>query len=87
MKTLSDFSIQEIEEMLREKGLKLTCVVKVNDVKQKGLNGSYLTIKSSEEQFERDKNIFNLRVLEENYMLLTCDEIKQIDKDGYLWDG
>ena len=81
MKTIKDFNNQEIDEMIQKRGLKLTCVV---TVKSQLSDSSYLMIKDSEENFEKDKELFNLLILEEKYMLLTMDEIIHINNEGYF---
>lgn len=78
---MKDFSKEELLELIQERGLK---IMEVLDVKQTGFTSPYKYIVHSQEQLQKDIELFNLTICGQEYFLLTDVEIKHIEKEGYL---
>ena len=77
---MKDFSTKELLEMINQRGLKPVMIMTVKQENFEPYKVPYTNI----EKFEEDKRIFNLILLETDYMLLTDDEERQCIKDGIL---
>ena len=78
---MKDFSKEELLSLIQDRGLKIT---KVLDVTQSGFASPYKKVVYSEEQLQKDIELFDLTVCGTEYLLLTDEEIKHIEKEGYL---
>ena len=67
---MKDFTTKELLEMINQRGLNLVMIMKVKQENSEPYKVPYTNI----EEFEEDKRIFNLILLETDYMLLTNDE-------------
>ena len=77
---MKEFTTEELLEMINQRGLK---PVMIMTVKQKN-SDSYRVPYTKLEEFEEDKRIFNLILLDTEYMLLTDEEERTFIKEGYL---
>lgn len=77
---MKEFTTEELLEMINDRGLK---PVMIMTVKQENFE-PYKVPYSSMEEFEEDKRIFNLTLINTEYMLLTDEEERKCSKDGYL---
>jgi len=77
---MKEFSTEELLEMVKQRGLK---PVMIMTVKQENFE-PYKVPYSTMEEFEEDKRIFNLTLLDTEYMLLTDEEEKFCIRNGYL---
>ncbi len=62
-------------------------IVLVADVIQSGYTEPYKYIIQSNEQLEADTKLYGLHIVDKKHMLLTAEEIKIVDKDGYIPDN
>ena len=72
------FTKDELLQMIHDRCLQ---IVLVHTVLQKGFTETYKLIT---EDIENDIRLFDLKVMDREYMLLTSDEIKYIHKEGRL---
>ena len=77
---MQDFTKEELLEMINNRDLK---IVQVSTVQQKAFGQPYM-IAEDELEFEQNIKLFGLTVLSQEYMLLSDDEIKFVNKEGYL---
>ena len=77
---MQDFTKEELLEMIDKRDLK---IVQVSTVQQKAFGQPYM-IAEDELEFEQTIRLFGLTVLSQEYMLLSDDEIKFVNKEGYL---
>ena len=77
---MKDFTTKELLEMINQRGLKPYIVLTVKQENFEPYKVPYTNI----EEFEEDKRIFNLTLIDTEYMLLTNDEERQCIKDGIL---
>ena len=77
---MQDFTKEELLEMIDKRDLK---IVQVSTVQQKAFGQPYM-IAEDELEFEQNIKLFGLTVLSQEYMLLSDDEIKFVNKEGYL---
>ena len=77
---MQDFTKEELLEMIDKRDLK---IVQVSTVQQKAFGQPYM-IAEDELEFEQTIKLFGLTVLSQEYMLLSDDEIKFVNKEGYL---
>ena len=77
---MKDFTTKELLEMINQRGLKPVMIMKVKQENSEPYKVPYTNI----EEFEEDKRIFNLILLETDYMLLTNDEERECIRNGYL---
>ena len=77
---MKEFTTEELLEMIKDRGLKPVIVM---TVKQENFE-PYKKPYSSMDEFEKDKKIFNLTLLDTEYMLLTDEEEKFCIRKGYL---
>lgn len=78
---INDLTKEELLQLINDRGdLK---IVLVADVKQEGFN-PYKMIIESDEQLKSDVDLFDLTVISKEYKLLTYDEIKTVNEDGYI---
>ena len=59
-------------------------IVLVADVIQSGYTKPHKIIIHSNEQLEADTKLYGLHIVDKRYMLLTIEEIKIVDKEGYV---
>ena len=78
---MKDFKKEELIELIQERGLKITEVL---DVTQTGFTSPYKYVVHSQEQLQKDIELFNLTICGQEYLLLTDKEIEHIEKEGYL---
>lgn len=76
-----EFSNEQLMEMIKDKDLNITLVL---DVIQGDFTQPYKYIPSENTISQEEINLFNLKILSKKYMLLTNEEIKHIEKEGYL---
>ncbi len=77
---MKDFTTKELLEMINQRGLKPVMLMAVKQENSEPYKVPYTNI----EEFEEDKRIFGLSLLNTEYMLLTDDEERQCIKDGVL---
>lgn len=77
---MKEFSTEELLEMIKQRGLNPVMIVTVKQENFEPYKVPYRTI----EEFEEDKRIFNLTLLDTEYMLLTDEEERKCIKDGVL---
>lgn len=77
---MKDFTTKELLEMINQRGLKTVMIMTVKQENSEPYKVPYTNI----EEFEEDKRIFGLSLLNTEYMLLTDDEERQCIKDGVL---
>ena len=77
---MKDFTTKELLEMINQSGLKPYMVL---TVKQENFD-TYKVPYTTMEEFEEDKRIFGLTLIDTEYMLLTNDEERQCIRNGYL---
>ena len=77
---MQDFTKEELLKMIHNRDLK---IVQVSTVQQKAFGQPYM-IAEDELEFEQTIRLFGLTVLSQEYMLLSDDEIKFVNKEGYL---
>lgn len=77
---MKDFTTEELLEMINQRGLKPVMIV---TVKQENFE-PYKVPYTNMEEFEEDKRIFNLTLIDTEYMLLTDKEESECIKDGIL---
>lgn len=77
---MKNFTVEELLAMIEQRDLKPTLIV---EVKQGDFSPYKIPVKSLEE-LEQEKELHNLTVLNQEYMLLTDEEEKQLLKDGNL---
>ena len=77
---MEDFTKEELLKMINNRDLK---IVQVSTVQQKGFGQPYM-IAEDELEFEETIKLFGLTVLSQEYMILSDEEIKHINKEGYL---
>ena len=78
---MKEFTTDELLEMIKQRGMK---PVMIMTVKQGDIYEPYKVPYSTMEEFEEDKRIFNLTLLNTEYMLLTDAEERQCIRNGYL---
>lgn len=76
-----EFSNEQLLEMIKDKGLNIALVL---DVIQGNFMQPYKYIPTNNIISEDEISLFNLKILSKKYMLLTNEEIKYIEKEGYL---
>ena len=77
---MKEFTTEELLEMINQRGLKPVMVMTV----KQGDFEPYKVPYSSMEEFEEDKRIFGLTLLNTEYMLLTNDEERECIRRGNL---
>lgn len=77
---MKDFTTKELLEMINQRGLKPVMTMTVKQGNSEPYKVPYTNI----EEFEEDKRIFGLSLLNTEYMLLTDDEERQCIKNGVL---
>ena len=77
---MQDFTKEELLEMIDKRDLK---IVQVSTVQQEAFGQPYM-IAEDELEFEQTIKLFELTVLSQEYMILSDEEIKHINKEGYL---
>ena len=77
---MKDFTTKELLEMINQRGLKPYMVLTVKQESFEPYNVPY----SSIEEFEEDKRIFNLTLINTEYILVTDEEERECLKDGVL---
>ena len=77
---MKEFTTEELLEMINQRGLKPYMVL---TVKQENFD-TYKVPYTTMEEFEEDKRIFGLTLIDTEYMLLTNDEERQCIRNGYL---
>ena len=77
---MKEFATDELLEMINQRGLKPYMVLTVKQESFEPYNVPY----SSIEEFEEDKRIFGLTLLNTEYMLLTDAEERECIRNGYL---
>ena len=77
---MQDFTKDELLKMINNRDLK---IIQVSTVQQKAFGQPYM-IAEDELEFEQNIKLFGLTVLSQEYMLLSDDEIKFVNKEGYL---
>lgn len=73
-------STEQLLDLIKDRGMK---PVMVMTVKQENFS-PYKVPYSSIEEFEQDKKLFNLTLIDTEYMLLTDEEERKLLKDGIL---
>ena len=77
---LTGCSDKELLEMINQRGLKPVMIMSVKQESFEPYNVPYTTMG----EFEEDKRIFGLTLLNTEYMLLTDAEERQCIRNGYL---
>ena len=77
---MKEFATDELLEMIKQRRMKPVMIMTVKQESFEPYNVPY----SSIEEFEEDKRIFGLTLLNTEYMLLTNDEERQCIRNGYL---
>ena len=77
---MKKFVTEELLELINQRGLKPVMIMTVKQGNSEPYKVPYTNI----EEFEEDKRIFNLILLETAYMLLTNDEERECIRNGYL---
>lgn len=77
---MKEFSTEELLEMIKQRGLKPVMIMTVKQENFEPYKVPYSTI----EEFEEDKRIFNLTLIDTEYVLLTDSEERKCIKDGIL---
>lgn len=77
---MKEFTTEELLKMISQRGLK---PVMVMTVKQENFD-PYKIPYTNMEEFEEDKRIFNFTLINTEYVLLTDEEERKCNKDGYL---
>ena len=77
---MKEFATDELLEMIKQRGMKPVMIMTVKQESFEPYNVPY----SSIEEFEEDKRIFGLTLIDTEYMLLTNDEERQCIRNGYL---
>ena len=77
---MKEFTNDELLEMIKHRGLKPVMVV---TVKQESFD-PYKVPYSSIEEFEEDKRIFNLTLINTEYILVTDEEERECIRRGNL---
>ena len=77
---MKKFTTEELLEMINQRGLKLYMVLTVKQESFEPYKVPYTTM----EEFEEDKRIFGLTLLNTEYMLLTDAEERECIRNGYL---
>lgn len=77
---MKEFTTEELLEMITNRRLKPVMIV---TVKQESFE-PYKVPYTNMEEFLEDKRIFNLTLLDTEYVLLTDEEERVCIKDGYL---
>ena len=77
---MKEFAAEELLEMIKDRGLKPIIIA---TVKQENFE-PYKVPYTSMGEFEEDKRIFNLTLIDTEYMLLTDEEEKFCIRKGHL---
>ena len=77
---MKDFTTKELLEMINQRGLNPVMIMKVKQENSEPYKVPYTNI----EEFEEDKRIFGLTLLNTEYMLLTDAEERECIRNGYL---
>ena len=77
---MKDFTTKELLEMINQRGLKPYMILTVKQENSEPYKVPYTNI----EEFEEDKRIFGLTLLNTEYMLLTDAEERECIRNGYL---
>ncbi len=78
---MKDFTKEELLTMIDERNLK---IIKVSTVQQPGFEQTSLIAENDELKLKHCIDLFELTVLSQEHMILSHDEIKFVNKEGYL---
>ncbi len=78
---MKDFTKDELLKMINERNLK---IIQVSTVKPKIFEQPYMIAENDELKLKHCVDLFELTILSQEYMLLSDDEIKFVNKEGYL---
>ncbi len=77
---MKEFTTDELLEMIKQRGLKPVMIMTVKQEKFEPYKVPYSTI----EEFEEDKRIFNLTLINTEYILVTDEEERECIRRGNL---
>lgn len=75
-----EFTKEELVCMITDKGLKIMLVANASTKTM----GSYTIVVDDEAALEEEMKLYNLKIEDREYMLLSDTEIKHIQQKGYL---
>lgn len=77
---MKEFTTDELLEMIKQRGLKPVMIITVKQENFEPYKVPYSTI----EEFEEDKRIFNLTLINTEYILVTDEEERECIRRGNL---